>query len=122
MSLDWGGLQMNIRKNYIKYILALLLVLATIAILDNLRISDFAEEMQKENNKLVEKVDSLEKELSSRSNETGELKKENERLVENLSQLEEEVNALKPTILNIKTLLLLKTPLKRISRRNHLMK
>ncbi|KAB2331603.1 hypothetical protein F7731_18425 [Cytobacillus depressus] len=86
------------KKNFKTHTLVLLLVLATIAILDNLRISDFVEEMQEDKDKLVDKVASLEKKLGISSNTSDELEKENKRLVESLSQLEEEVAALKSTV------------------------
>lgn len=86
------------RKNYKTYTLLLLLVLATITILDNLKISDFAKGMQENNDKLVDKVTSLEKELGISSNTSDELEKENKLLVENLSQLEEKVDALTSTV------------------------
>ncbi|QED50011.1 hypothetical protein FSZ17_05470 [Cytobacillus dafuensis] len=86
------------KKNFKTYTLALLVVLATIAILDNLRISDLVEEMQEDKDKLADKVASLEKKLGISSNTSDELEKENKRLVESLFQLEEEVDALKSTV------------------------
>lgn len=93
-SLFWNG-GFDLKKNFKTTALVLLLVIITLSVLDNLKISDSVEELQENKQKLSNQIASLKIELGNSFSTSDELEKENKRLVENLTQLEEEVDSLK---------------------------
>jgi FtsZ-binding cell division protein ZapB len=87
-----------LKKNVKTYALVILILFMFVAIFDNLRISDVAEELQGENDMLVERVASLKKESEKNQNTTVTLENENKRLKDELSGLEHEIEALKTSV------------------------
>ncbi|MBE4909094.1 hypothetical protein IMZ08_13575 [Bacillus luteolus] len=86
------------KKNLKTYGLIILVVFSTLAIIDNLRISDAADKLQVDNEKLVKQVTSIEKELENSSLTSNELLKENKELVMEVAKLEEDVEGLKTSL------------------------
>ncbi|MFY0758863.1 hypothetical protein AB1K32_08300 [Metabacillus dongyingensis] len=86
------------KKNFKTYALAIVIIFTTIAIIDNLRISDVAEELQKDKDNLVKQVANFEQDLGNSSNNLKELKKENELLTDDISNFKKEVEALKSPV------------------------
>lgn len=86
------------KKNFKTYALLIALIFTTIAIIDNLRISNVAEGLQKYKDNLVKQVANFEQELGNSSNNLEELKKENELLTEDISDFKKEVEALKSPV------------------------
>jgi uncharacterized coiled-coil protein SlyX len=91
-----GGLAL--KKNLKTYAFLLIVIITAITILDNLKVSDAAGELQENRDKLELKVARLEKELETVSNAKTELLEDNKGLEENLLHLEEEVKALKSSV------------------------
>jgi regulator of replication initiation timing len=87
-----------LKKNIKTYAIVILFVFSALAIFDNLRISDLADKLVEDNDKLVEQAASFEKELVNSSTISEELKKEKEILMEEIVQLEEEVQGLKTSV------------------------
>jgi len=87
-----------LKKQLKTYAFLLIVIITAIAILDNLKVSDAAGELQENRDKLELKVARLEKEFETVSNAKTELLEDNKRLEENLLQLEEEVRALKSSV------------------------
>jgi regulator of replication initiation timing len=88
----------DLKKNFKTYALVIVLIFTTIAIIDNLRISDVAEELQKDKDNLVKQVANFEQDLGNSSNNLEELEKENELLTEEISNFKKEVEVLKSPV------------------------
>jgi hypothetical protein len=65
----------DLKKNFKTYALVIVLIFTTIAIIDNLRISNVAEDLQKDKDNLVKQVANFEQDLGNSSNNLEELKK-----------------------------------------------
>jgi regulator of replication initiation timing len=88
----------DLKKNFKTYALVIVLIFTTIAIIDNLRISNVAEDLQKDKDNLVKQVANFEQDLGNSSNNLEELKKENELLTEDIFDFKKEVDALKSPV------------------------
>ncbi len=89
---------MDLKKNLKTYGLIILAIFSTLAIIDNLRISDVADNLEKDNAKLVADITSLEKKLENSSKTSEELLNENEELVEKTANLEDDIVGLKTSL------------------------
>jgi predicted nucleic acid-binding Zn-ribbon protein len=90
---------MDLKKDFLAWTLVLLLVIAAIAIFDNLRTSKLAAELQVDRDHAAEKVSSLQVELENTLSEADELRNEQERLANAFVDLENEVEAMKSPVL-----------------------
>ncbi|MCM3595605.1 hypothetical protein M4D55_07385 [Metabacillus idriensis] len=86
------------KKNFKTYALLIVLIFTTIAIIDNLRISNVAEELQKDKDNLVKQVANFEQDLGNSSSNLKELKRENELLTDDISNLEKDIEDLKSPV------------------------
>ncbi|USK32583.1 hypothetical protein LIT25_18555 [Bacillus sp. F19] len=86
------------KKNFKTYALLIVLIFTTIAIIDNLRISNVAEELKKDKENLVKQVATFKQDLGNSSNNLEELKQENELLTEDISNLEKDIEGLKSPV------------------------
>lgn len=91
-----GGL--DVKKNAKTYAIIILSILSALAIFDNLRISDVAEKLEIDNEKLVRELTSLEKNRENSAKTSDELLKNNEELVGEIAKLEEDIEGLKTSV------------------------
>ncbi|RSD28417.1 hypothetical protein [Mesobacillus subterraneus] len=89
---------MDLKKEFLTWAIVLLLVIAGIAIFDNLRTSRLAAELQADRDGAAEKVSSLQVELENTLSEADELREEQKRLEEVVGDLEQKNSAMKSPV------------------------